>query len=183
MVTKGSYTPHGLFYWPMRGGLSPWALKKQEAKVRKSYSPAEGNLLHRGWSLKNSKNRKIDSCQSSLTHINQALLFCWQLSIKPFCYDDASIISVSRDFDRIEIEQKFIKKWTFLWFWTWKNTTLLEKVQLLLTHWLYPFILHTKQQQCIEVQFRLENTYVQLRVWLQRKNKNDWIVLRERRKY
>ena len=39
------------------------------------------------------------------------------------------------------------------------------------------------QQQCIEVQFRLENTYIQLRVWLQRKNKNDWIVLRERRKY
>ena len=57
------------------------------------------------------------------------------------------------------------------------------KVQLLLNHWLYPFIIHTKQQQCIEVQFRLENTYIQLRVWLQRKNKNDWIVLRERRKY
>jgi len=43
--------------------------------------------------------------------------------------------------------------------------------------------MHTKQQQCIEVQFRLENTEVQLRVWLQSKNKNDWIVLRERRKY
>ena len=57
------------------------------------------------------------------------------------------------------------------------------KVQLLLNHWLYPFIIHTKQQQCIEVQFRLENTYVQLRVWLQSKNKNDWILLRERRKY
>ena len=57
------------------------------------------------------------------------------------------------------------------------------KVQLLLNHWLYPFIIHTKQQQFIEVQFRLENTYVQLRVWLQSKNKNDWILLRERRKY
>jgi len=67
MVTKGSYTPHGLVYWPMRCGLSPWVLKKREAKERKRYPPAEGNLLHRGWSL---KNGKIDSCLSSLTHIN-----------------------------------------------------------------------------------------------------------------
>ena len=70
---KGGFvTPHGLVYWPIRGGLSPWALKKQESKERKSYSPVEGNLLHRGWSLKNRKKQR-------LTAVNQA----WHTSIKP----------------------------------------------------------------------------------------------------
>ena len=108
MVTKGSYTPHGLVYWPIRGGLSPWALKKREAKERKSYSPAEGNLLYSGWSFKKQKDWQLsikpDTHQSSpfvlLTVVNQALLLWWH----------ASIIIVSRDFDRIEIEQKIIKK-------------------------------------------------------------------------
>ena len=36
------------------------------------------------------------------------------------------------------------KKWTFLWFWTWKNGTLLGKVQLLPNHWLVPSITHTR---------------------------------------
>ena len=54
-----------------------------------------------------------------------------------------------------------------------KKHTLLGKVQLLLNHWLYPFIIHTKPQQYIEVQFRLENMCVQLKVWLQQANKND----------
>ena len=101
----------------------------------------------------------------------------------PFCYDDTHQSLVCQEILTGEkLNKNLSKKWTFLWFWTWKNTTLLGKVQLLLNHWLYPFIIHAKQQQCIEVQFRIENTYVQLRVWLQRKNKNDWIVLRERRK-
>ena len=43
-----------------------------------------------------------------------------------------------------------------------KKHTRLGEVQLLLNHWFYPFIIHTKQQQFIEVQFRLENTYIQL---------------------
>ena len=30
--------------------------------------------------------------------------------IKPFCYDDTHLSLVSSDFDRIEIEQKLIKK-------------------------------------------------------------------------
>ena len=104
MVTKG-------FLHPSWAYLSPWLLKKREAKERKINSPVEGNLLQGGWSLKKHDWQKIDSCQSSpfvlLTHINlfltvvnQALLLWWH----------TSIISVSRDFDRIEIEQKFIKK-------------------------------------------------------------------------
>ena len=35
----------------------------------------------------------------------------------------------------------------------------------------------------MEVQFRLENTYVQPRVWPQYTIKNDRIILHERRKY
>jgi len=57
------------------------------------------------------------------------------------------------------------------------------KVRLLLNHWLFLFIIHTKQQWYIEVQFKLENTYLQVRVWLQKMNENDPIILRERRKY
>ena len=64
-----------------------------------------------------------------------------------------------------------------------KSSTLLGKVQLLLNHQQYPCIIHTKQHRYKEVQIRLENTHVQLRVWLQQTYKNDWTVLRERRKY
>ena len=82
---------------------------------------------------------------------------------------------MSRNFDRIEIEQKVIKKVDI--------SVILGKFQLFLDHWLFTFIIHTKQQQYIEVQFILENMYVQLWVWLHRTNENDLIVLRERRKY
>ena len=76
------------------------------------------------------------------------------------------------------------KKWTFLWFWTWKNTWLWEKFDHSLTIGSFPVsFIPGNNDTYMEVQFRFENTYVQLRVWLQYANKNYWIILREQRKY
>jgi len=41
---KGLFvTPHGLVYWPMRGGLSPWAQKKREVKERTRQKGLQSN--------------------------------------------------------------------------------------------------------------------------------------------
>ena len=69
---KGLLQPSWACLLAHEGWFVTLGAKEARAKEIKSYSPEEGNLLHRGGV--ELKNRKIDSCQSNLTHINQALL-------------------------------------------------------------------------------------------------------------